>query len=152
MKTRIETITVSASELAAVLALSQRHVRRLSADGVLPKPAKGKWPLAEAVASYVKHLKGRAEKATLTAARTRRAEAQATLAEFEVAEKSATLVSVAVMVARLTPALASMRQCLLSSTLAEDERDELMDALNKLLCDAIGGPESQTADAGREGE
>ena len=47
--------------IASVLDLSERHIRRLADDGVIPKPQeKGRWDLIKCVRGYVRFLRERA--------------------------------------------------------------------------------------------
>jgi len=78
--------------IASVLDLSERHIRRLAEDGVIPKPMdKGRWDLVKCVRGYVRFLRERAfgkETAAtdLHSERTRLAKAQADRMEMEVGE------------------------------------------------------------------
>ena len=78
--------------IASVLDLSERHIRRLAEDGVIPKPQdKGRWDLIKCVRGYVRFLRERAfgKEASATdlhSERTRLAKAQADRIEIEVGE------------------------------------------------------------------
>ena len=79
----------TAEAIADLLNLTPRWVRQLAKEGVIPKPARGKYNVAGAVQGYVKYLQARAdgrgvegqdvhtERARLTRARARRAELEA---------------------------------------------------------------------------
>jgi|TARA_R110002096_G_scaffold42998_3_gene116001 phage terminase Nu1 subunit (DNA packaging protein) len=78
--------------IASVLDLSERHIRRLADDGVIPKPQeKGRWDLIKCVRGYVRFLRERAfgkevAATDLHSERTRLAKAQADRIEIEVGE------------------------------------------------------------------
>jgi phage terminase Nu1 subunit (DNA packaging protein) len=78
--------------IASVLDLSERHIRRLAEDGVIPKPQdKGRWDLIKCVRGYVRFLRERAfgkevAATDLHSERTRLAKAQADRIEIEVGE------------------------------------------------------------------
>lgn len=71
-------IEVTAAELAASLCVSVRHLERLVAGGVVPKPTQGRFDALEAVQAYLRHTRvdsdgrsARAEAARATALRAR---------------------------------------------------------------------------------
>jgi phage terminase Nu1 subunit (DNA packaging protein) len=78
--------------IASVLDLSERHIRRLADDGVIPKPQdKGRWDLVKCVRGYVRFLRERAfgkevAATDLHSEKTRLAKAQADRMELEVGE------------------------------------------------------------------
>ena len=78
--------------IASVLDLSERHIRRLAEDGVIPKPQeKGRWDLIKCVRGYVRFLRERAFGKELAATdlhseKTRLAKAKADRIEIEVGE------------------------------------------------------------------
>ncbi len=88
---RLEALEVSANELGRVLGLSERRVRELRTEGVIPGLDKGRFNLAAAVAAYCAHLRPASGKAAaggsegghaLDAARVRLVTAQAVAREM----------------------------------------------------------------------
>lgn len=49
--------TTKLKELAKVIGLSERHLQRLSQEGIIKKNDKGKYLLYESIRSYINHLK-----------------------------------------------------------------------------------------------
>jgi phage terminase Nu1 subunit (DNA packaging protein) len=90
--------TVPSATLAALFSVTDRRIRQLADDGVIPRAARGRYPLAASIRGYVKFL-GRsggdgspAPATSFSAARTRLTIARAELVEMERAEKAATLI------------------------------------------------------------
>jgi|ERR1041384_1355564 hypothetical protein len=139
MNEKTETLpeTVTARDLARLLALSDRSVRRLASEGVIPAAADGKFNLVKAVSSYVKSIKAKTDAPTLLAARRRRMEAQAGLSELDLETRKKNLVSLDEMDQRLRPMLVGVRQRILGSTLSDDEKDELLEGLGEQLEHAL---------------
>ncbi len=78
--------------IARVLGITARHVQRLADDGVLPKVGRGQYLLVPCVQAYIKYWQDKAESRgaaagdnSLDAARTRKTQAEAELAEIELA-------------------------------------------------------------------
>src|SRR5437868_1075465 len=136
MSEKLSKITVTGAELAEVLALTDRRIRDLAADGTL-RATNGNFPLVLSVQRYVKRLRSRTEKPTIAAARRRKLEAEATLSELHLAEKQGHLVSVEAMAERLVPMLTAVRQYILGSGLDQDTQGDILEALGKMLQDAI---------------
>ena len=49
--------TTKLKELAKVIGLSERHLQRLSQEGIIKKNDKGKYLLYESIRSYINYLK-----------------------------------------------------------------------------------------------
>jgi len=82
----------SADVIARVLGVTARWVRQLAEDGTLPKVGRGQYLLVPCVQAYIKYWQDKAESrgveaadGTLDAARTRKTQAEAELAEIELA-------------------------------------------------------------------
>ena len=78
----------SAEVLAKLLDLTERRVRQLSAEGVIPKAARGRYEVVGAVRGYIRYLRDLALKGDLGTAdygieRARLVKARADLAEME---------------------------------------------------------------------
>lgn len=89
--------SVKASVLAGLFDLSERRIRQLADAGVIPKAARGEYPLAQAIRGYVKFVgkDGRGpddEASTFRRSRARLMNARAALAEIEQAEREGDLV------------------------------------------------------------
>jgi hypothetical protein len=50
-----ETTTVSARELAELLGLTDRRVRQLAAENILPRAERGRYPRGPALRAYLDH-------------------------------------------------------------------------------------------------
>src|ERR1044071_7540018 len=95
--------TVSAADLADLLGLSERHVGRLAASGVIPPPIRGKFALRDSVRGYVSSLYARTDSGPLREARRRRTLAQSSLDELTLAERRGRLVDLGDLMKRLEP-------------------------------------------------
>jgi phage terminase Nu1 subunit (DNA packaging protein) len=51
----------SAASLATLFGISERHVRRLARDGIIPKVARGKYPLTASVRGFIGELQRQVE-------------------------------------------------------------------------------------------
>jgi len=73
--------TAATAEIADLLGVSLRTIGELTQKGILPKAARGRYPVRDAVRAYAAHLReqaaGRTGSTTLTAERIRVATAQA---------------------------------------------------------------------------
>ena len=67
-KQGVATAEVSAVELGIVLGLSKQRIGQMANDGILPRAANGRYPLAVSVQAYVRWLKDEARNASKTAA------------------------------------------------------------------------------------
>jgi hypothetical protein len=135
-------LTWDKDKLRTITGLSDQRHRQLANEGHFPAPIRGHYQVEATCAGiirYFKELHQRRDK-TLGQKRERKLDNENELLEIEIAERSAQLIPVDEMVARLTPAIGSMRQRILASTLTEDERDELIDDLGRILDEAIKRP------------
>jgi phage terminase Nu1 subunit (DNA packaging protein) len=85
--------SVTGAELAALLGLTDRHIRALAGKG-LPRSADGTYPLGAAIRWYVSRKAAQSAPKGLLAARTRREEAAASKAELELARLRGELMTV----------------------------------------------------------
>jgi DNA-binding transcriptional MerR regulator len=134
------TARVTAATLAELLALSERTVRRLAAEGTIPPPTDAGFELGTCVRGYVAALRARKDSRRMADAKLRRALAQAKTAELDLAQREGSLLPVEEIYQRLRPACVAMRQCILASSMMEDERGDLIDHLGNLLCDGLRTP------------
>lgn len=86
--------------IAKLLGLTERHVRRLTTDGVIPAAARGRYELVPAVQGYIKYLRERAIGGDVsgdagTEHKTRLLKARADIAETEAERLSGELISAA---------------------------------------------------------
>lgn len=91
----------TAAQVANLCNLTARRVQQLAKDGVIPRAGRGRYPLVAAVRAYVRYLQeivdGRPrtpQDATLNAARARKMNAEAELAELELARARGLMVTV----------------------------------------------------------
>lgn len=76
-------MTVTSAELGAILGVSERRVRQLAEAGTIERLERGRFGLGEAVRALIEEASGSGS--ALVRARTRKLEADATLAELELA-------------------------------------------------------------------
>jgi phage terminase Nu1 subunit (DNA packaging protein) len=91
--------TATVATLAKLFNLTERRVRGLGLDGIIPRPQDGKYDLVGSVQGYVKYLQGRAEGRGIEdqdvhAERARLVRAQAYKTEMEIASLERSLLSV----------------------------------------------------------
>lgn len=110
-----ENLTFNAPELASIVGCTPRHVQQLARDGIIPKAARGRYPLA-AVTAYCDHLRSDAVRgpADFQAERARWTRARADAAEQLVAERARTLLRREDVDAAVVGAFARVRARLLS--------------------------------------
>lgn len=80
---KLNDIEVTAKELGELLGRSARHIRQLTADGILTRVARGKYPLAENLKSYLLMLETPSEPGEMRRERLRVVQAQAEKLERE---------------------------------------------------------------------
>lgn len=78
---------VTLKRFAEIFGLTQRRVRELRADGILPGPARAKLPLAESAQAYVRYKEDTARGDELQQSRARLAEIKANAAEVDLLER-----------------------------------------------------------------
>ena len=120
---QITEVKATAAELADLLGLTDRTIRRLAEAGTIPPATEGRFPLREAVRGYVVSLRRRKDAPKLADAKRRRAECQARMAELDLQAREGSLISVDECDRRLRPGMVSMRQIILSSDLSDDQKD-----------------------------
>ena len=107
------------SVIARLLNLSERRVRQLSAEGVIPKASRGRYELIGAVQGYTRYLRDLALKAEVgttdyRSERARLVKARADLAEMEAAEKREDLIPAHEVTAAWTEIVVLIRSRLLT--------------------------------------
>ena len=108
-----------AEVLAKLLDITERRVRQLSAEGVIPKVARGRYEVVAAVRGYIRYLRDLALKGEVGAAdygmeRARLVKARADLAEMEAAERRDDLIPARDVTAAWTEIMALVRARLLA--------------------------------------
>lgn len=113
--------TCSAAELARWLGISARTVRELAAREIIPRAERGRYPLAEGVAAYCRHLReqaaGRADAhggADLVAERAKLAAAQRRRIELQIAAEQRRLVDAEAVRARFIGMVTAAKNRLLA--------------------------------------
>jgi hypothetical protein len=86
--------TIGSEQAARLLDISTAFLRRLSQDGKIPKRAKGRYNLVEAVHGYIKFLRDENARSTKSAHQNRMHDAKAAEIEMRLAEKRRDLVPV----------------------------------------------------------
>ena len=105
--------------IARLLDLTERRVRQLSAEGVIPRAARGRYELVGAVRGYIRYLRDLTLKGDVGAAdygteRARLVKARADLAEMEAARMRGDLIPAPDVTAAWTEIVALMRGRLLA--------------------------------------
>lgn len=108
----------SAEVLAKLLDITERRVRQLSAEGIIPKVARGRYEMVGAVRGYIRYLRdlnlqGDVGPADYATQRARLVKARADLAEMEASEMRGDLLSAPDVTAAWTEIVALMRARLL---------------------------------------
>jgi len=133
MKTKNENLTSALADAATVaqfVGLTPKRVQQLHAENRIPAPdVDGLFPLAATVARYVDFLRARADVATVTTAKRRKLQAQAEMAEMELAKKRGELVPAKAVEMVWTAAIISAREIICQSHLSRKEQDEVLEAL-----------------------
>lgn len=102
--------------ICSLLDLSERRVQQLSREGVIPKAERGRYQLEEAVRGYIHYLRDRSLDGgvvSLEDARKRKLNAEAELAEIELARARADVVAVDDVAAQWDAILGAARMRLL---------------------------------------
>jgi phage terminase Nu1 subunit (DNA packaging protein) len=105
--------------IAKLLDVTERRVRQLSSEGVIPKAARGRYEVVGAVRGYIRYLRNLALKGEVGAAdygleRARLVKARADLAEMEATRIRGDLIPAAEVTAAWTEMVALMRARLLA--------------------------------------
>lgn len=108
-----------AEVIAKLLDVTERRVRQLSSEGVIPKAARGRYEVVGAVRGYIRYLRNLALKGEVGAAdygleRARLVKARADLAEMEATRIRGDLIPAAEVTAAWTEVVALMRSRLLA--------------------------------------
>jgi phage terminase Nu1 subunit (DNA packaging protein) len=159
---------VSPKVIAQLFELTERRVRELAAEGVIPKPHRGQYDLIGCVRGYIRFLKSRAlvdasGGGDLRHERTRLVKARADEAELNLGVRRRELVEIAFAVDLLRDVIGACRARLLAYptkiaplvkecesvpaiyTLLEREMHEALDELAGLDLDALGGERGDRA-------
>ena len=139
----------SAEVLAKLLDLTERRVRQLSAEGVIPKAARGRYEVVGAVRGYIRYLRDLALKGDLGTAdygieRARLVKARADLAEMEAKQVRGELIPAPDVTLAWTEIMALVRARLLAlpdklapviheTTSIAEARDVIRQAVHELL-------------------
>jgi hypothetical protein len=133
-------LLVDKDELNGLTGLGDSMHRKLAAKGYFPPPRKGLYDLRATFAGMVKYHREHLQRRNRMIDQKREAklDRENALLDFELKSKNRKLIPVDEMVTRLTSALVPMRQRILSSSLDENERHQVIDDLGRLLDAAIG--------------
>ena len=160
--------TQSVAVIARLLDLSERRVRQLSAQGVIPKAARGRYELVGAVRGYVQYLrrqimKEEAGEADYGAGRTRLIKARADLAEMEAAQLKAELLPATDVASAWTAIMSLLRTRLLGlpdslapllheTTSITEARNILKKAIDEVLAELAATPVTTAPASGTPGD
>ena len=89
----------------------------------------GQFPLAATVAQYCDFLRARADVATVTSAKRRKLQAQAEIAEMDLATKRKELVKLSDVERVWTVVIISAREIICQSGMTRKQQDDILDAL-----------------------
>jgi hypothetical protein len=124
---KIITATATAKTVAQLLGLTDKRVRQLGAENKIASADKaGKYPLAKVIRQYCEMLRSRAEAGSITSAKRRRLEAQASVSEMELATRRKELLPTAGVLAVWTARKTAVRDVVLQSGLTKKEQDALL--------------------------
>jgi phage terminase Nu1 subunit (DNA packaging protein) len=133
MKTKNENLTSAHADAATVakfVGLTSKRVQQLHAENRIPAPdAAGLYPLAATVQRYIEFLRARADTGTITTAKRRKLEAQASIAEMELAKKRGELLDAKAVETVWTARKLAVRDVVLRSPLPKSSQDEILNEL-----------------------
>lgn len=86
---------VTAETAAKLLMLTDRHLRRLVADGWVQKTPEGRYTIVGSVQGYIRYLKDEARRGSKSAANNRTADARAREIELRISQKERVLIPLA---------------------------------------------------------
>lgn len=111
------TATYGLKKIASILDLSERRVQQLCAKDILPKTERGRYELEPVVKAYIHYLRDRSlgeGVVSLEDARKRKLNAEAELAEIQLAQARADVVSVEEVQSQWDSVLSSVRTRILA--------------------------------------
>ena len=149
--------------IARLLDLTERRVRQLADEGVIPRAGRGRYELVGAVRGYVRYLRDRVLKGDVGPAdygleRARLVKARADLAEMEAAQRRGELLPAPEVTAAWTRIVVLMRARLLAlpdkiaplvheATTIPEARNTLKDAVHEVLAEIATAEIEVTFDA-----
>ena len=116
-RVRFLTATYGLKKIASILDLSERRVQQLCAKDILPKTERGRYELEPVVKAYIHYLRDRSlgeGVVSLEDARKRKLNAEAELAEIQLAQARADVVSVEEVQSQWDSVLSSVRTRILA--------------------------------------
>lgn len=119
-------------QLAEILAVSQRRIRQLIGEAILPPIEKGELPLAESVQRFLSYKLAQRESKTLLAARLRKLDADGKRSELELRKTCGELVERDKVGDFFGEVCIAIRQRILASQLASADQDEILIDLQRL--------------------
>jgi hypothetical protein len=143
MKNPTDANSLPVETVAKLLDLTPRRVQQLVAEGYIPKPERGRYPLVGAVQGYVKHLREQIASAPSSpeekAVRLRKIAAEAELAELDLVRKRGRVADVGAIIEGVQGEYGIVRERLLSipGKLNGDLDPEQIDRLTDELHDAL---------------
>jgi hypothetical protein len=132
MKTEnnLTSAVADAATIAKYVGLTPKRISQLASENKIPSPdMAGQFPLAATVAQYCDFLRARADVATVTSAKRRKLQAQAEIAEMDLATKRKELVKLSDVERVWTAAIISAREIICQSAMTRKEQDEVLELL-----------------------
>jgi hypothetical protein len=144
---RVKTFaSVSKDWICSITGLSDRRIRQLSHDGYFPAPIRGVYQTEETLKGLFRYYRTKQEeRSTLTSERLRKTRAEADRVELEVCKARGQVVEIEAVYGWLAPLFVAYRARILSSSLTDPEKDELLADLMRLKCKI---PENETPKKG----
>lgn len=129
----------TAEELADLAGITDRRVRQLADEGVIPKPpmsgeGRGKYPFTACIKGIVGHFREQANGQSADKARdqARQAKADADRAEMAAAKDAGTLMLTADARRMWSDGFVKIRDCIVRSSLTAKQKKELTEKMQKI--------------------
>ena len=131
--------TITAADLCSLTGYTERWLRDIARMGYYPPPVRGVYqtvPTLQGLFKRERDLQAKAQSG-IDAKRERKLDDQIKILELDIADRKKGLVSVAVVYQRLRRAVPLMRARILASGLSDDEKDDCVSSLSRLLSDCL---------------
>lgn len=131
--------TITAAGLCSLTGYSERWLRDIARMGYYPPPVRGIYQTDPTLQGLFKRERDMRAKDTggLATKRERKLDDQIEILELDIAERKKELVPVADVYQRLRRAVPAMRRRILASGLTDDEKDDIIENLARLLSDCL---------------
>jgi hypothetical protein len=137
---------ISSASLCNLTGYTDSTHRKAADAGYFPKPVRGTYKTVLTLQGLFRRERALREKARggIDAKRERKLDKEIEILELDTAERKAELLPVDDVYQRLRPACVAMRQRILSCSMMEDEKGDVLDDLGRLLTDLLRTPAATT--------